>query len=206
MDYEATPKKGTTTVGLLCTDGVILASEKRATMGNLIANKDAEKVLQLDEHLGMTIAGMVGDAQSIQRIMKAQCSLYKVQRNREMSVNAAGSLMANILQESKYMPFWLQVILGGFDSEPKLYSLDMSGSLMKETSTSTGSGSPTAYGILEAKYKEGKTIEENLPIAALAIKTAMARDAYSGNGINIGIIDKKGFRRLNEDEIQNLLK
>lgn len=206
MDYEKTAKKGTTTVGLLCSDGVILASEKRATMGNLIANKDAQKVLPIDDKIGITIAGQVGDAQALQRIMKAQLSLYKIQRRRDMAVEAAGSLLANILQETKYFPYFIQLVLGGYDTKPRLYSLDMAGSLMEEVYTSSGSGSPTAFGVLEARFKPGKSIEENIPIAAVAIKTAMERDSYSGNGVNMAVIDKNGFRKIDEKDLEKYIK
>ena len=206
MNYNETAKKGTTTVGLLCNDGIILASERRATMGNLIANKNAEKILQLDENIGITIAGQVGDAQAIERIMKAQISLYKIQRKRDITVKAVGSLMANILQDTKYYPYWLQLLLGGYDTKPRLYSLDTAGALMEEKNTSTGSGSPTAFGVLESRYEEGKTIEENIPIAISAISTAMERDSYSGNGVNLAIINKNGFRKFSAEEIKKYKK
>jgi proteasome beta subunit len=197
-------KKGTTTVGLLCSDGVILASEKRASMGGLVANKEAEKVLKIQDHLAITIAGSVGDAQTIARIMRAQAALYEIQRGRKISVEGAGTLLANILQGSKYFPYWIQILMGGVDTKPRLYSLDLTGSLMEEKFVSTGSGSPIAYGVLEEKYKENKTVKDNLPIAVKAIKSALERDIYSGNGITLAIIDKKGFRKLSDKEISEL--
>ena len=198
-------RTGTTTVGLLCSDGVILASEKRSSMGNLVANKEAEKVLKIQDHIGITIAGAVGDAQTIARILKAQCALYEIHRGRDITVEGAGTLLANILQGSKYFPYWLQLLMGGYDSKPRLYSLDMMGSLMEEKVVSTGSGSPIAYGVLEDKYKENKTVKENLPIAVKAVKAALERDIYSGNGFNVAVIDKKGFRKLSDKEIEELL-
>ncbi len=197
-------KKGTTTVGLLCSDGVILASEKRASMGGLVANKEADKVLKIQDHLGITIAGSVGDAQTIARIMKAQTSLYEIQRGRKITIEGAGTLLANILQGSKYFPYWIQLLMGGYDSKPRLYSLDLTGSLMEEKFVSTGSGSPIAYGVLEDKYKENKTVKDNLPIAVRAISSALERDIYSGNGFNVAVIDKKGFRKLSDKEISEL--
>lgn len=201
---ESEGKKGTTTVGLLCSDGVILASEKRASMGNLVANKEADKVLKIQDHLGITIAGSVGDAQTIARIMRAQSSLYEIQRGRKITIEGAGTLLANILQGSKYFPYWIQLLMGGYDSKPRLYSLDLTGSLMEEKFVSTGSGSPIAYGVLEDKYKENKTVKDNLPIAVKAIKSALERDIYSGNGLNVAVIDKKGFRKLSDKEISEL--
>jgi proteasome beta subunit len=197
-------KKGTTTVGLLCSDGVILASEKRASMGGLVANKEADKVLKIQDHLGITIAGSVGDAQTIARIMRAQTSLYEIQRGRKITIEGAGTLLANILQGSKYFPYWIQLLMGGYDSKPRLYSLDLTGSLMEEKFVSTGSGSPIAYGVLEDKYKENKTVKDNLPIAVRAISSALERDIYSGNGFNVAVIDKKGFRKLSDKEISEL--
>jgi len=197
-------KKGTTTIGLLCSDGVVLASEKRASMGGLIANKEAEKVLKIQDHLGITIAGSVGDAQTIARVMKAQTALYEIQRGRKITIEGAGTLLANILQGSKYYPYWIQILMGGYDSKPRLYSLDLTGSLMEEKFVSTGSGSPIAYGVLEEKYKENKTVKDNLPIAVRALKSALERDVYSGNGFNVAVIDKKGFRKLTDKEIEEL--
>ena len=202
MELEG--RKGTTTIGLLCSDGVVLASEKRASMGNLVANKEADKVLKIQDHLGLTIAGSVGDAQTLVRVMKAQSSLYEIQRGRKITVEGAGTLLANILQGSKYFPYWIQILMGGYDSKPRLYSLDLTGSLMEEKFVSTGSGSPIAYGVLEEKFKENKTVKENLPIAVRALKSAMERDIYSGNGFNVVVIDKKGFRKLSDKEIQEL--
>jgi len=201
---ESEGKKGTTTVGLLCSDGVILASEKRASMGNLVANKEADKVLKIQDHLGITIAGSVGDAQTIARVMKAQASLYEIQRGRKITIEGAGTLLANILQGSKYFPYWVQLLMGGYDSRPRLYSLDLTGSLMEEKFVSTGSGSPIAYGVLEDKFKDNKTVKDNLPIAVKAIKSALERDIYSGNGLNVAVIDKKGFRKLSDKEIEEL--
>lgn len=201
---EAEGRKGTTTIGILCSDGVILASEKRASMGGLIANKEADKVLKIQDHLGITIAGSVGDAQTISRIMKAQAALYEIQRGRKITVEGAGTLLANILQGNKYFPYWIQLLMGGYDTKPRLYSLDLTGSLMEEKFVATGSGSPIAYGVLEEKYKENKTVKENLPIAIKALKSAMERDVYSGNGLNVAVIDKKGFRKLSDKEINEL--
>jgi proteasome beta subunit len=201
---EEETRKGTTTLGLLCSDGVILASEKRASMGNLVANKEADKVLKIQDHLGITIAGSVGDAQTLARVMKAQASMYEIQRGRKITIEGAGTLLANILQGSKGFPYWIQILMGGYDTKPRLYSLDMAGSLMEEKFVSTGSGSPIAYGVLEDKYKENKTVKDNLPIAVKALKSAVERDIYSGNGFNVAVIDKKGFRKLTEKEIQEL--
>ncbi|MBI4214498.1 archaeal proteasome endopeptidase complex subunit beta [archaeon] len=196
-----TVKTGTTTLGIVCSDGVIMGAEKRATMGMMIANRETEKVLMIQPHIGMTIAGAVGDAQTLARALRVETSLYEVQRGRKIQVEAASTLLSNILQGTKYYPYFVQVLLGGIDTEPRMYSLDPDGSMLVEKYVSTGSGSPYAYGVLEDNFKENRLIKENLPLATRAITAAMKRDTGSGDGITLTVIDKNGFRKLSDAEI-----
>ncbi|MCL1977652.1 MAG: archaeal proteasome endopeptidase complex subunit beta [Candidatus Bathyarchaeota archaeon] len=198
--------KGTTTIGVVCTDGVILASDTRVTMGYYIAHKFGKKVYKVDDHLGMTIAGTVADAQKVVDILTANAKLYKINMNRPMPVVSAARLVANILFNNRYIPLSTQVLVGGIDETgPHVFNLDPYGSLMEEKSVSTGSGSPVAYGILEDKYREGLTIKEMLPTIAKAVNAAMKRDVASGNSYNITIIDANGYKELTEQEKRELL-
>lgn len=201
------PKKGTTTVALVGTDGVVMAADMRASMGYLIANKEAEKVNVIDDHLAMTIAGSVGDAQTLIRWMKAETSIYKMNNGKGMPIKSAATLLANILQGNKYYPFMVQLILGGYDYEegPTIFSLDAIGGVTTEKYTSTGSGSPIAYGLLESQYKEGLTVKELLPIAVNAIAVAMKRDIATGDGINLISISKNGYIKYSKEQIQSLI-
>ena len=198
--------KGTTTIGVVCKDGVILASDTRVTMGFYVAHKFGKKVYKIDDHLGMTIAGTVADAQRVVDILTANAQLYKISMNRPMPVNAAARLVANLLFSARYMPLATQVLIGGVDDTgPHVYNLDPYGSLTEEKSVSTGSGSPIAYGILEDNYHEGMTITELLPIIVRAVNAAMKRDVASGDSYNITVIDKNGYRELSENEKKALL-
>jgi proteasome beta subunit len=193
--------KGTTTVGVICKDGVILASDSRVTMGYYVAHKFGKKVYQIDEHLGMTIAGTVADAQRVVDILTANAKLYKIKMNRPMPVSAAARLIANLLFSARYIPLATQVLVGGVDKTgPHVYNLDPYGSLTEEKFVSTGSGSPVAYGVLEDKYKENMTVEELLPIIVKAVNAAMKRDIASGNSYNVTVIDDKGYRELSKEE------
>jgi proteasome beta subunit len=198
--------KGTTTIGVVCKDGVILASDTRVTMGYYVAHKFVKKVYKVDEHLGMTIAGTVADAQRVVDILTANAKLYKINLNRPMPVSAAARLVANILFNNRYVPLSTQVLVGGVDETgPHVFNLDPYGSLMEEKSVSTGSGSPVAYGILEDKYREGLTIKEVLPTIAKAVNAAMKRDVASGNSYNIIVIDAHGYKELTDQEKSKLL-
>ena len=199
--------KGTTTIGVVCRDGVILASDTRVTMGFYVAHKFGKKVYKVDDCLGMTIAGTVADAQKVVDILTANAQLYRINMNRPMPVSAAARLVANLLFSARYLPLATQVLVGGLDDTgPHVYNLDPFGSLTEEKYVSTGSGSPIAYGILEEKYHEGMTVAELLPMIVNAVNAAMKRDAASGNNYNITVIDKNGYRELSDEEKSKLLK
>ncbi len=199
--------KGTTTVGVLCDGGVVLASESRATMGNFIASSTAKKIYQVDDLVGLTTAGVVGDAQSLVRMVQVEARLFKMQRGEPMTVKAITSMLSNILAARRYFPFMVQLVLGGMDRYgPKIYSLDALGGQIEERKVvSTGSGSPTAYGVLEAMYKPGMSIEEGTVLAARAIHTAMKRDSASGDKIELVRITDK-YEEVGELKLMEIMK
>lgn len=203
---EMTKKTGTTTVGLVCKDGVVVAADKRATMGFFIASKTADKVHQLDDRIAMTIAGSVGDAQALIRMMKAEIKLYSIRYQKKPTVKAVSTLLSNVLYSYKYYPFYVQLLVGGYDSAPHLFTLDPLGGMTEEDMFSTGSGSPIALGLIQEHYSREKPIKETLKLAVKAVKVAMERDAASGEGIDASVIDQSGFKKLSKEEIDNLLK
>ncbi len=193
--------KGTTTVGLICTDGVILSSDTRVTMGAFIAHKHGKKIYKIDEHIAMTISGSVADAQRVVDILAANAQLYKMNFGRPIPIKTASRLVANLLFSSRYAPLIAQVLIGGIDDAGvHVFSLDPLGSLTEEKCVATGSGSPVAYGVLEDKYKEGVTTKEMLPTVVHAIKAAMKRNAATGDSFDVAIINKEGYRELSEEE------
>jgi len=199
--------KGTTTIGIVFADGVVLATEKRATMGLMIASKKAKKVYQIADRIGMTTAGGVGDAQQLARIMNVECNLYQIRRSRPITVGATATLLSNYLNQNRYFPYYVQLLVGGIDeSGPGLYSVDaMGGATKEEEIVATGSGSPMAYGVLEDRYKPKMTEEEAVEIAVRGLKSAMKRDAGSGEGIHVVVITKEKFQALSEDAIKKYL-
>lgn len=198
--------KGTTTIGVVCKDGVILASDTRVTMGYYVAHKQGKKVYQIDDHLAMTIAGSVADAQKAVDILITNAKLYKIELGRPLPVSSAARLLANLLFSARYVPLLAQVLVGGVDGTgPHIFSIDPFGSLTEEKFVSTGSGSPVAYGILEDKFKEGSHIKEMLPVIVKAVNAAMKRDSASGDSYNVAAIDGKGYRDIGEKEKKQLL-
>ena len=195
-------------MGVVCRDGVILATDTRATMGTFIAHKRAKKVFKIDDHLAMTIAGGVAVAQKIVDVLRANSSLFSLNFGRFISVPAAARLIANVLFSNREAgaPLPLQLLIGGIDeSGPRLFSLDPFGSLTEEKCVSTGSGSPIAYGILEDEYREDRSVSEMLPVVIRAVNSAMKRDIASGDSFDVALVTKEGYRELSEEEKRALL-
>jgi len=204
-------KSGTTTVGIVCEDGVILAAEKKATMGYLVASKEDLKIVEIMPHIAITQAGMVGDIQALTRYLIAESKLYELRTRKRIPVKAAANLLANILYGGRwsFFPYMVQLILAGYDETgSNLFILHPDGSILEEKKFfSTGSGSPMAFGVLETLYKEGLSIDECKKLAARAVRAAVERDiASGGKGMDIAVIDKDGFRLLKEAEVEKILE
>jgi proteasome beta subunit len=209
QEEEKIKKTGTTTVGLLFKDGVLLGSESKSTMGWMVASKTSQKVYAIDEKIGITTAGGSGDNQALIRILKAEINLYKLTRNTGVTVRAAASLLSNILSNNRYYPYYVMNIVGGVDKEgPHLWSIDAVGGSEEEKSfTATGSGSPMAYGVLEDTYRDNMAKDDAIRVAVRAIRAARERDVMSGGrDITIAVIDKNGFEFVPVEKIKELLK
>ena len=199
-------KKGTTTVGLICDGSVVLASEKRATMGSFIASKAAKKIYQVDERIGLTTAGIVGDAQTLVRILSVEARLYKIRRQEPMTVKAMTTLLSNVLSGQRFFPYLVQLLVGGIDRNgAHIFSVDPFGGNTDEREiAATGSGSPIAYGVLEDRYSEDMSQEEGIALAIQALHSAMKRDSASGEEIEVIVITKEKYEEISEEKIKKL--
>lgn len=186
---------GTTTVGLTCKDAVILGTDKRATMAYFIASKTAEKLHKIQDHLWMTIAGSVADAQYLVEVLRAETAIYQLEKdNKPIPVKAAGRMLSNILYRYKLFPFEVGLILGGVtqDEGPTILDIGPFGSILPEKYVAVGSGQNFSYGVLEARYKDSLTVEQGKEIVKKAVTSSIIRDMASGNGIDIAVIKKEG--------------
>ena len=204
-------KHGTTTVSIVCKDAIIVAADKRASMGYLIANKETDKIFKISDQIAMTIAGSAGDGQMLAKYLKAEVDLYRLNINMEPSLDVASNLMQNILfqQGKSWTPYLVQLIIAGLDDKGNyaIYTLDPMGSSIKESRYyTTGSGSPMVFGLLEDSYRENMSEDEAIQLAVRGITSAVRRDMGSGEGIDIIIINRKGFRRLDKIPIDTVVK
>ena len=207
---DTTIKTGTTTVGVVCTDGIIIAAEKRVTAGGMVViSEDIEKVRTPEKHIAFAAAGMAGDLEALDRILSVEFRLFRLREGRSITVDAAVTFLQNMLYQYKYMPFYVAIIIGGMekDGTPKLFSLDPSGSItpVKDHTAYGGSGWFSAQAVLDDIY-EKTTITESIPMVARAINAAKKRDTASGGGIDIIAITKDGIRKYKTDEVEKMLE
>jgi proteasome beta subunit len=200
--------KGTTTLAFKCKDGVIMATDTRAVLlPGFIAHKKVKKVYEVTKNIGMTIAGSPAEAINLLDILKANASIFRLQRKRIIPVKTVANLASTVLFSQRYYPYAVQIIIGGYDSDGyHLFSLDPFGSSIEDEFIATGSGSPVAYGVLEAEYNKEIKMKEGLLLAAKAIHSALKRDVYTGDSFDIVTITKeKGFKELSENKKKGLL-
>ena len=198
---------GTTTVGIKAKDGVVLCADMRASAGYFIANNNTMKIQKIDEHAGMTMAGGVADAQNITDVLRYHANIHRIQNQEPIPIKSLTRLTSLIFHQNRGYPFMADILVGGFDNYGSaLFNIDMFGSVEEKSYVTTGSGSPVAYGLLEEEYKEDVTVEDAKTIALRAVKAAITRNIGTGDGINVAVIDKNGFRLLNNEQKKAIIK
>lgn len=190
---------GTTTLALKCKDGVVMATDQRATMGNLIANSNVQKVYPISDYIGMTISGLVGDSQIMIRFMKSEISLYEMERGARMKVSTAATLLGTVIRNGFYLA---PLIAGVDDTGGHVFSVDMAGGVLEDDYSSSGSGSIVAYGVLETLYRPDLDKSKAIDVAISGINAARKRDNYSGDGILVLYIGQDGYEWVSNDEVR----
>jgi proteasome beta subunit len=201
-------KTGTTTLGIVCKDGVVLAADKRATAGGFIVQKDVDKVIQINENLAITTAGSVSDIQLFIKLFRAELKLRNIKSSRANTIKECANLAARMVYESarQYFPSIAHILLAGFDKQgTHLYELYADGSLNEvKDYVSSGSGSPMVYGILENSFKDSVSVKDAEDLAVKAISASMQRDSFSGNGIDVMVISRDSIRKTVQKKVSGI--
>ncbi|MDP2666816.1 MAG: proteasome subunit beta [Candidatus Diapherotrites archaeon] len=210
MEKTQAPIKhtGTTTVGVKVKDAVVLAADMKATMGFFAGELEAKKVFKLTDQIGVTIAGGMGDAQTLVRYLRSQAKLFEIERENPITTKAMATFVANILNGNRYYPFMVQFIMGGFTSQsPRLYSMDAVGAVAEyDDFTVTGSGSEFAIGVFDTQYKSTLKKEDAIKLAVQAVMASKKRDVMSGgNSISVMVIDTKGIQELDRKDVDKII-
>jgi proteasome beta subunit len=192
MGYQSI--HGATVVGLTCSDGVVLAAEKRVSWGRMVMSRHGKKVFRITPRMGLAFAGLVSDMQALTREVTAYANLYNLEHNREITVRSMAKLISNMLFQRRMMPLLMETVVGGVDGDgPVLFSMDPVGSLIPDPFISAGTGAPIAMGLLEAQYSEEMDVEAGAELALNAIRSAVARDVVSGDGVDMLVIRADGI-------------
>jgi proteasome beta subunit len=204
-DEENVNKTGTTIVGITAEDGVVMASDMRASLaGRVVSNKDVQKVEEIQPNAALSMSGSVGGAQSFIRSLRAEANLYEARRGEYMSINALATMGSNLLRGGPF--FRVVPILGGVDDDGgHVFSLDPSGSSLSDKYTAQGSGMPYALGILEQEFSDDLTMDEAVQVGAQAIDSASERDTASGNGIHVTKITEEEVEIVGHKDIDDVL-
>jgi proteasome beta subunit len=205
VNYLDDLKTGTTTVGLITKDGVVLAADMRASMGHLAYDEESKKIYKITNRIGATNAGSVGDSLTVVRFLRSHAGLYEIERNTNITPRALASYLANVLNSNRYFPFSVQFILGGLNKKPEIFELTPYGGVLeRDTYAVSGSGTELALTTLDQNYKKGMTEAEGITLAIKAINAGKKRDIYSGGkSVSVMVINEKGIRDLSESEVQN---
>ncbi|MBN2422854.1 proteasome subunit beta [Candidatus Woesearchaeota archaeon] len=212
MESANIKKTGTTTVGIVAKDCIILAADKRATAGNFIADKKVEKIVKINDYMAITTAGSVSDIQLIVKLIRAELALKEIRTNRMPNIKEAANLLAGIvygnIRSFSMIPGIVHFLFSGSDNEGNhMYDIFPDGSISEiDDFVATGSGSMFAYGIFEAQYNKDITQEQAVELAVKAVNSAMKRDSASGEGIDVVVIDSSGVRKLMTKQLEIIIK
>jgi len=185
---------GATAVGITFKDGVVLGAEKRITLGGFVRSKSGKKVFKITDSVGAVCAGMVADMQNLARQVSVYAKLKELESRKPLRPNSVAKLMSTLMFENRFAPLLTQVILGGVAEKPIVYVLDPLGSVIADQYATVGTGEETAIGVVEAGFNPAMTQKEAKDLLVSSIKAAIARDAMSGNGIDIMMLDRTGVR------------
>jgi len=190
---------GATAVGITYDGGILLASERRIAYGNFVVSKSTKKTFQITDHVGACCAGMVADMQVLALQMRALTKIRKLELKRDIPPNSVAKMMSTLMYERRFFPLLTQVIVGGVDGDSAIYTLDPLGSVLPDDYAAVGTGAEMALGVLDQEYKKGMKEKDAVALAIKSIKSAIMRDAASGEGIDVLLADKNGIREFTEN-------
>ena len=202
MSYMYMP--GATAVGMTYSDGIVLASERRIAYGNFLVSKTTRKTFQITPRVGAACAGLVADMQILSLQVSALAKIRRMDLRRDIPPNSIAKMMSNMMYERRFFPLLTQVIVGGVVGKPVIYTLDPLGSVLPDEYAAVGTGAEAALGVMDpelggggsdgggAASASGMSRDEAVRLAVKAVTAATMRDSFSGDGIDVMVIDKDG--------------
>jgi len=189
---------GATAIGITYHEGVVFASERRIAYGNFLVSKSTKKTFQITPKVGAACAGLVADMQILSLQISALAKIRKMELKRDIPPNSIAKMMSNMMYERRFFPLLTQVIVGGFVEKPAIFTLDPLGSVLPDEYAAVGTGAEMALGVLDPQFKANMAEQEAKELAIKSIRSASLRDSFSGDGIDILVIDKNTSKMTTE--------
>jgi proteasome beta subunit len=202
-------KTGTSILGIVCKDGIVMAADRQVTAGNIVMNKGEKKVFPINDYLIMAGCGVAADIQRVPKMLAAELKLKQLKSKTRPDVKSAVSLLGHMsyngIRQPSMIPQQAGFLMGGVneDGSVELYSIEPAGGSMKveDYDANFGSGMPYILGLLEREYKKDITVEEGVKLAVESLKSSTQRDTGSGYGMDVFIITKEGIKKVIDKEI-----
>jgi proteasome beta subunit len=206
---------GTSLVGIVCKDGIVMAGDKKATAGGqIVMQKNADKVIKINDYIVTSGTGVSSDIDMIQKLVAAELKLKELRDKKRPSVKEAANLIAMMTYKNIRQPSMIQFIaglmVGGYneDGTAELYSVEPAGSAVKikDFDANFSSGMPYILGLLERQYKPNMSVADGVKLAVEAIKASSERDTASGYGVDVFTITKEGIKQVASLKAESVYK
>jgi proteasome beta subunit len=204
---------GTSLVGIVCKDGVVMAGDRKTTAGGqIVVSKNTQKVDAINSYIVISGTGTSSDIELAKKLIKAQLKLKELKDKKRPTVKEASNMIAmmsyNNIRQPSMIPFMAGLMVGGLDEngDAELYSVEPAGStmLVEDFDANFSSGMPYILGLLERQYKKGLTIDEGVELAIEAIKSSSERDTASGHGVDVFTITRDGIKHVSKQRIEQI--
>ena len=198
---------GTTILGIVCKDGIVMASDRQISAGNLVVSKTFQKTIPISDYLLISFTGSVSDSQRVAKILPAELRLKELRSKSRPTISQAANLLSSVLYSgARQSMMMVGNLIGGYneDGTTELYTVEPAGSVIKveDYDANFGSGMPYVLGLLERQYKKGISIHDGIELAKESLKSSTQRDMGSGYGIDIYTITKDGIKKVVEQTIE----
>ena len=192
---------GATAVGITFDGGVVLASEKRIAYGHFVASRNVQKTFEITPKVAVTCAGLVADMQLLTLQISALARIRAMDLKRDVPTNSVAKMISGMMYERRFFPYLTQVIVGGVVGAPAIYTLDPLGSVLPDDYAAVGTGAEMALGVMDPQFRSDLAEADATDLALKAIRAAAMRDSFSGDGVDLLVIDGNGTRRPTAPEI-----
>jgi proteasome alpha subunit len=189
-------KRGATAIGAVCSDGVVLVAHK-SVASPLLVSEYMKKIFMIDDHIAATASGLVGDARRLVDLARVEAQKHKMTYGEDVNVETVAKGISDLMQlYTQYggtRPFGVTLLLGGIDSEPRLFEVDPSGALSGYRAAAIGSGKKEAEEYLEKEYRDNMSADEATVLVLKALRKTT--DAKLGpENVDVAVLSRKTMR------------